>query len=587
MLKKKRIYTFAIIQMLLICALLGRIAQIQLIDTESFSKHHVNLIEASVDQRSQTVTVDDGRGKFYDRFGNPLGHEEIPTLILFPFLKKMTWPSKTIASLAGINEEKLLESIEEAKEPFAFKKDGKPIKLSKWQMEQINNLKIPGIFAVEQNFGVKHVPAQQLIGGLTQSAEVRDKRYGDRELSINTKFGDKGLQEQFDEVLLSSGESKLVFHVDGTGGPLFGLDVKYLSPSNPYYPVKVITTIDQDAQRLAETLVAEHHIEKGGLILLDIETSEIRALVSKPDVSNNPNEGEGAHNFMFKRATPGSVFKTVVAAAAIESGIIDTESNRMFNCDQNILGQSENVKRKLGQLNFVDSFAQSCNRTFAELANDLKEIKPELLEEYAEKLNLIGRSGWTGELFHNDSFEQLYKEEEGRVWGAEDYKKDKNFISQTAIGQKDVQVTPLAIANMMATIAKGGERNKVKAVDRLEYADGTLLVDFNSKKIEGNKITSFTAQKLQMMLREVVTNSKGTGALLNNLPYSVAGKSGTAETQQEHDKENLWFAGYFPFEKPKYALVTVRLNATEGDEGVKKLFAEMVTGLYTLDHREE
>jgi penicillin-binding protein 4B len=584
MLKKKRLYTFAIIQMILICALLGRIAQIQLIDTDSFSKHHVNLIEASVSQRTQTVTVDDGRGKFYDRNGNPLGHEEIPTLILFPFLKKMTWPSKTIASLAGINEEMLLENIQEAKEPFAYKKDGKPIKLSKWQMEQINNLKIPGVFAVEQNFGVKHVPAQQLIGGLTRSAEVREERYGDRELSNNTKFGDKGLQEQFDEVLLSSGESKLVFHVDGTGGPLFGLDVKYLSPSNPYYPVKVITTIDQEAQMLAEKLVDQHHIKKGGLILLDIETSEIRALVSKPDVSDNPNEGEGAHNFMFKRATPGSVFKTIVAAAAIESGLIDTESNRMFNCDLNVLGQNENVKRKLGQLNFVDSFAQSCNRTFAELANDLKTKNPELLEEYAEKLNLVGRSGWTGELFHNDSFEQLYKEDEGRVWSEKEYNKDKNLISQTAIGQQDVQVTPLGIANMMATIAKGGEREKVKAVDRLEYADGTLLADFDKKKIEGNTISSFTAQKLQFMLREVVTNSKGTGALLNNLPYKVAGKSGTAET---HEKENLWFAGYFPFEKPKYALVTVRQDATEEDEGVKRLFAEMVSGLYALDHREE
>lgn len=68
--------------------LIGRLAYIQLVSTESFSKHDVNLLEASVNQRSQILKIDDGRGKFYDRNGEPLAHEEIPTLVLFPFLKK-------------------------------------------------------------------------------------------------------------------------------------------------------------------------------------------------------------------------------------------------------------------------------------------------------------------------------------------------------------------------------------------------------------------------------------------------------------------------------------------------------------------
>ena len=68
--------------------LLFRLAQLQLLDTESFSKHEINLIEASVKQRSQEMVVDNGRGNFLDRSGNPLSYEMSSVLVLFPFLKK-------------------------------------------------------------------------------------------------------------------------------------------------------------------------------------------------------------------------------------------------------------------------------------------------------------------------------------------------------------------------------------------------------------------------------------------------------------------------------------------------------------------
>ena len=98
---KRRMMIMAIILMIFIMILVVRLVQIQLVATESFSKHHINLIEASVKQRSQVLKIDDGRGKFYDRNGKPLAHEEIPTLVLFPFLKKMTWPADQVANIIG------------------------------------------------------------------------------------------------------------------------------------------------------------------------------------------------------------------------------------------------------------------------------------------------------------------------------------------------------------------------------------------------------------------------------------------------------------------------------------------------------
>lgn len=93
--------------------------------------------------------------------------------------------------------------------------------------------------------------------------------------------------------------------------------------------------------------------------------------------------------------------------------------------------------------------------------------------------------------------------------------------------------------------------------------------------------------KLQKLLREVVVNEEGTGRGLQGLPYDVAGKSGTAETGiMDGDRQllNKWFAGYFPFEQPKYALVAVNLGVDDSEGSVTPLFAEMVKGLYELDH---
>lgn len=574
---KRRMMTVAIILMMFILFLVGRLVQIQLVSTESFSKHGINLIEASVKQRSQVLKIDDGRGKFYDRNGKPLAHEEIPTLVLFPFLKKMTWPVAQVANIIGTSEQELQQAVSNAKKPYVF--GGKtPIKLTESQSMEINALKIPGVFAVNQKFYNNQILASQLIGTTIKSDAIKKKRYPDLTLSTETRIGDTGLQRTLDEFLLSEGESKLVFHVDANGGPLFGVDVKYVEPANPLYPVKVRTTIDKKIQEKAEQFVDQHGIKRGGLVLLDIEKSEIVAMVSRPAYQSNDPNGEGTVNMMTTQNAPGSVFKTVTAAAAIDYGEINP--GRMFNCDTTIEGKPEK-NRPLGLLNFDKSFAQSCNRTFAELAKEIAVKNSDYLERYAEMLGLIGQSGWQGNVYHT-KVTQLYQEQTGRVWYDDHLKKDDKMIAKTAIGQQDVQTTPLAIANMMATIARGGQKEMVKAVSKVEFNNGTTVVDFPSQSIDSKNISPYTAMKLQKLLRGVVTDPKGTGSSLQGLPYEVAGKSGTAQTNIAAGKLNKWFAGYFPYKEPKYALVTVSLDTTENSSSMSSLFGEIVRVIHQM-----
>lgn len=563
--------------------LTGRLIQIQLVQTETFSKHNVNLLEESVKQRTQELVIDNGRGNFLDRNGDLLTHKKVSVLVLFPFLKSMEWDLEAVSTISGISENSLKNALEEANKPFAYG-EPQPMELTPSQMEKINKLEIPGVFAIEKKFERTEILAEQLIGLTGENAEELKKRYSNKDLSEKTLIGVSGLEESFDEFLLPEGKSKLVYHVDGDGAPLFGINVKYVDPANPFYPVNVRTTIDKSLQQKSEELVDQYAINKGGLVLLDIESNSVLASVSRPAINqSDPYSGSGITNRMLKQEIMGSIFKTVVAAAAIDNSLDDP--TRLFDCSKKINGDPE-LKYNYGMLSFTDSFARSCNRTFGELAKELQKIDKNMLEDYAEKLSLTGTVGWQGEVYHTDNFKQLVDEDKGRVFLTEEAKKDQNFAAMSGIGQHEVRATPLAVANMMATIARGGKKEMVRTASKIEYKNGTTMVTFDNKALSGDTISPYSAMKLQKLLREVVVNPNGTGKWFQDLPYEVAGKSGTAETgKYENDKQlhNKWFAGYFPYQNPKYALVAVNLDVHDTEGGVNLLFADMVKMLYEYD----
>ncbi|MDZ5470890.1 penicillin-binding transpeptidase domain-containing protein (plasmid) [Bacillus sp. 31A1R] len=586
---RKRAMAWLMISLIMLAMLMARLVQIQLVATENFTSHKVNLLEASVKQRSQEMVIDNGRGSFLDRNGEPLTHTRVPVLILFPFLKKMDWDLDKVANVIGVSSYSLKYAVDNAKDPFAYG-DPKPLQLTEYQMKQINDLKIPGVFAVERKYALSEYPAEQLLGIIGENEKVLKSRYPDKDLSPQTLVGLTGLEKSFDEFLLPDGKSKLVYHVDAIGGPLFGIDVKYVEPANPFYPVNIKTTIDKDMQSLAEKLVDEHHIARGGIVLLDIENNSVLAMVSRPKINKeSPFEKEknGIKNLMLSQQIIGSVFKTVMAAAAIDHEL--DRPSREFDCSRKINGEPDSNYQH-GMLNFTESFARSCNNTFGTIAKELKDIDPNIIETYATKLSLVGKVGWEGNVYHFEDFKQFSDEDMGRVFLSEDAKKDKNFVAMTGIGQHEVRATPLAVANMMATIARGGEKDMVKVASEVEYKNGTSLIPFPDQKLPGDKIKPYTAMKLQKLLREVVVNENGTGRWFKDLPYKVAGKSGTAETAiyvDDKQLHNKWFAGYFPYDQPKYALVTVNLGTPIDQGGVNPLFADMVKGLYDLDNGKQ
>ncbi|WP_186576488.1 peptidoglycan D,D-transpeptidase FtsI family protein [Aquibacillus kalidii] len=569
--KKSRVLVLASIMILFFSYILYKLVDIQLISTEQYGPNKVNLLAESVEQRSSEMVLSTGRGVLLDRNNIPLNNDIKKDVVLFPFLQSISLPKDITSELTDLSYN-WKQKLKNEKEPvYLSELIGKEVDDALYNT--LKEAAIPGMVAVQRTESEDPKIATHLQGLVRSNPEQFNKRYeGDSKQRKTQPLGISGIEKTFDPFLLSEKEEKLMYHVDAKGNPLLGLDLRYTGAQDAFYPLKIQTTIDSQAQKMVEKVFEKYKVEKGGLVLLDIDSREVLSLVSKPNINlDKPYKNDSLKNQMLTTHFPGSVFKTVVAAAAIES---DQESiNSSYNCNLDLYGE-EASERQLGTLTFEQSFAQSCNYTFAEIGNKLVNQNVTILDDYANKLGLLGPVGWSGDVYHYDNFSQLPDEEVGHVWGNEHDPYVEKAIKQTSIGQKEVKVTPLAMANMMATIASDGLKQPVTVVKSILYNNNTTMKEFTSNKEIENTIKPETAGALQKLLEGVVEN--GTGNRLKPLP--IAGKSGTAQTGKE-DHYNHWFVGYFPKDDPKYAMVVVDLQQTYEKAKTYDIYKEVASNL--------
>lgn len=565
---KKRAIIFACFLVFSWVGLLWRLGDIQILSTDSFGPENINLLEKSVQQRTQVIQLGEGRGSFYDRNMLPLTEVPKKDIVVFPFIKDIP----EVVHILENRFQKDFSDLAELERPIQLSELlGHNISMKNYTFFVENQ--IPGLVPIDNSTNYKPMLAGHLLGIVGENAEVESQRYGN---TIYNQIGVTGFQATFDSFLVNQNSEKLLLHVDAKKQPLFGLSYFYKGDSSSFYPVKIKTTIDSTIQHLLEKSVEDNQLIKGGAVLIDIENRDLVAMVSKPSIDSNDPFTEGSIiNHNLRAYAPGSVFKTVVAAAAMEGGEIDL--NRSFDCNLDLYGENE-ANRKLGILSFEESFAQSCNRTFAQIGEELQRNNPSTIEEMSRKIGLTGPVGWAGDIFHYEDFKQFSEEEKGLIWGDSYDRQSSKAINQTAIGQKNVKITPLSITNMMATIANRGVFQQVRGVERILYQNGATMVSFNEQQGQRQALQPKTAERLAGLLKSVVDS--GTGSSLKGL--NVAGKSGTAETGRD-DKEHHWFAGFFPFDHPKYALVVYELDVEHGSYLTYPIFRDIVEGIYKVE----
>lgn len=582
---KRRSFLVLLFLNLLWTGLVIRLWWIQLGSPHHFSAHGVDLIQNAVQQRRQSIVLHTGRGDILDRHGQPFTGEEQKALLLFPLAKGSMAVDRLeqVASIVGESRQFLERTLQEAKAPVMLRKgDGELIALTDEQADAVNKLKIPGILALpvteryRADEGAKHV-----IGYVSQNPDYVKSVYQEEwkagKMGLDTMVGAAGLERSFDRFLQGVEPSTLSYYVNAHGAPLRGLDVRYSQQEHSYYPLSLVTTLDRDIQERMEQIA--DGMDAGSIVVLDAQTSDVIAMVSRPNFDQTRVDvGSGEwQNHALKQLPPGSVFKTVVAAAALGERVVSPTERFICEGEYGKYGFSCWKKGGHGSLTMEEAFANSCNIAFAEIA---KRVGGEKIEAYAKKLGVLTQVGHvTPQLYKLTDFRQFSGEEKGVVFADGSSRTDEGTLIQTAIGQRDVRMTPLQAANLMVTLLHGGKPQAVRIVEQITYRNGVNFAHFPRQTLQADGIDAVTAYKLNRMLRKVVT--EGTGSALAHQSWTVAGKSGTAQTAATKSQAaHHWFVGYAPVEEPRYAIaVVVENQPANRSHRATALFGEVVEAL--------
>jgi len=552
-----------------------------------------DLVRTAVKQRQQSVVIDNGRGDILDRKGFSFTSGSKTALVIFPFAAWQLSQDniKQLAEITGVSAEQLSLVQKKSKEPTILRNSaGETIGLSAKQASQIRQLRIPGVLAlpIEERYQEGGM-AKQVIGYINQNPEriksVYLPEWQKGVMDERTMVGAAGLEKSFDRFLQGIEETSLSYSVDPQGKPVPGAPLRYHAHSNQLYPLSLLTTLDQDIQTAMEKTADRTGMKEGAIVVLDAKTRDILAMVSRPSYNQNRVEVEGGgwQNHAVKQLAPGSVFKTIVAAAAVGEGLVSPTEE--FRCDGEYgkFGFSCWRKSGHGSVTIEEAFSQSCNIAFAEIA---KKVGSKNIEAYAQKLGIGIPAGWsTADWEDMAHFRQIDNEESGAVFSPGVKKDDEGVLIQTSIGQRDVRMSPLQAANMMVTLVQEGHPGEARLVQDIVYRNGISFYHFPVHNEKPGGIDKVTAYKLMRMMRQVV--EEGTGMPLAGLKWDVAGKSGTAQVSKKGKPLNhQWFVGVAPVQEPRYAIAVVFENErTTAHHKATQAFAQAVKALIDLEER--
>ncbi|MGW0293848.1 peptidoglycan D,D-transpeptidase FtsI family protein [Streptomyces tuirus] len=309
-------------------------------------------------------------------------------------------------------------------------------------------------------------------------------------------------------------------------------------------PGNVVTTIDPDVQKAAYEALGD---KKGGAVAVDPKTGKILAAVSTPSYSPSSLTDANTAGTAWQKLTsdpekplvnralrqplpPGSTFKLVVAAAALEDGLYSSVDERTDSPDPYTLpGTSrdltnENPNAPCTNATIRTALEYSCNNVFAKMAVKLGQDK---VKAMAEKFG-----------FNDDELDVPVRAYTS-VYPSD---MDPAQTALTGIGQFDVTATPLQMAMVSAAIANGGKLVSPHMVSRITDSGGDVLEDYDDA---GTKeiVSSSTAEQLQSAMETVVDKGTGTNAQVPGA--SVGGKTGTAQHGENNSQvPYAWFTSY-------------------------------------------
>ncbi len=330
----------------------------------------------------------------------------------------------------------------------------------------------------------------------------------------------------------------------------------------------VITTLNAELQQTAHDALGDR---QGAIVAIEPSTGKVLAMVSKPDYDPNSLvdnyediiQDENS-KVLLNQSTqglfvPGSIFKIVTTLAYLRSG--GDPDSYSYDCDGYISLNSDNGESYIrcydgevhGELDLTDSFAESCNASFANLGLSID----------INKMNQVSE-----DLLFNQNLPTQFTTAKSKFNIAES---DSDWqIGATSIGQGNTVITPIHAAMLVSAIANGGTLMEPYVIDEIQNAEGTVL-EKNTPESYGSLMSASESKQLTEMMKAVV--DYGTGYRLSDRSYDAAGKTGTAEVVGRGN--NAWFVGFAPADDPQIAVCILVEDAGTASRETVPIAAEM------------
>ncbi|TSA28222.1 MAG: penicillin-binding protein 2 [Ignavibacteriales bacterium] len=507
------------------------------------------------------------RGVFFDRNHKVLvGNKPSFTLRITPstYDKKLTPYIEAILGTSPGYIDRILKQ-NESYSKFIPRRIAKDVsfKVIAWYEE--NSSKLHGVDYImetqrDYSFGI----IGSHMFGYTKEIPMETYLHRKNEYDIGDNIGFGGIEKTYEDYL--RGDKGIKYMLVDSKQKTIG---RYKNGEEDQTTVKgddLILTIDKDAQSVAEEAFKD---KRGAVVAIEPSTGEIIAFLSAPqydlqdfakvttnevwrDLNNNPDKP------MFNRASmstfaPGSTFKMISAIAALEEGIIDT--NFKVTCGGGYQFGDRYFKclHVHGTVNVQTSIEKSCNTFYYTLVN---KIGLDLWSKYAKKFGFGSKSRIdipeeaAGIVPSNDYYNKVYGK---NGW-------TKGFVISLGIGQGELNVTPLQLAQYAALFANSGKSARPHFLKGYTDTRTNQYVEVKPQTYDiGISKKSFDIVRRAMYL---VVNGAGTATNIKSDELQISGKTGTA--QNPHGKEHALFIGFAPYNNPKIAIAVLVENAGFG-----------------------
>lgn len=387
-------------------------------------------------------------------------------------------------------------------------------------------------------------------------------------------YGTAGIEKYENEVLA------------GTDDRLVGNNLSDLFSGRDPKGGNVVLTISPAAQQAAYNALSKLTVDGapavGGVVAMDPKTGAILAMVSTPGYDPNQlsthkpaeirdyaqslsNQASDPRNnqAIAENYPPGSIFKIIDTAAALEAGIkpdqqLPAPDAYKLPGTQTTLKNFDNQPcTSSGKDTLLHSFTVSCNTTFAQLAVD--ELGEDKLRDMATKFGVT-----------TEPFEMPLRVSPSKLGDII----DNASLAQSAIGQRDVRFTVMQGAMLSATIANGGQLMKPYLVAETQAPDLSTLDKTQPESFGPRAISKDIADEIKTMMISVVENGSGKKAQVSGV--EVAGKTGTAQVS-EGVNDHTWFTGFAPADDPKIAVaVFIKNGGGTGGEMSAPIAADVI-----------